>query len=102
RLRQPVEPHDFSRERLERALLSLPQVRARLEDPVAHVAAERRKRVEQLSGQRAAAGAELDDVARAKRRELGIERQCDGTAERTRELRCRDEIAGRPDLLAAG
>ena len=45
---------------------------------------------------------ELLLILQERCRELGIERQRDGGAERARELRRRDEIAGRSDLRAAG
>jgi hypothetical protein len=88
--------------RRERALLPLPQIGARLENRVADLAPQFGERVEKLRGERAAAGPELHDVARAERGELGIERERNSAAEGTAELRCRDEIPGCSELGTAG
>ncbi len=99
-LGETIEPRDTVAEARERAALTLAQVGARLEDPIrdARVA----ERVEDLRRERAATRAELENERRPAARELGSQRARERAAEKVRELGRRREVAGRPELRAAG
>src|SRR5690606_16951070 len=100
-LRQTVEPLDAAGMLRERFLLPLPQRRDGLQDQVSDAAqTERIERGETLRGERAAARAELEDRRRRPGREPRRERRRERARKRIGELRRRDEIAARADLLA--
>ena len=105
-LRQTIQPfnarHMLRHARPQSLLLPFAQIGADLEDAVAlRQPAQGGEFFKQHGGERAAAGAEFDDVGNTLRQQFG-ELACQRAAEQRRQFRRSDKITCRAELAAAG